>query len=216
MIDIDVQTAPPARAGDLWSTLTGRRSVRAFTPEQVPREVILRAVEAAGWAPSPHGRQPWRFVVVESAAARRRLADDMAATWTDQLALDGQGLDIVAIRRAKSQERLVSTPCLILPCLYVADLDRYPDADRTTAEFTMAVQSIGAAIQNLLLSVYADGYDAGWMCAPLFCPDIVRTSLGLDAALDPHAIITVGVAAKDPARRPGRPVEDLIATWLTD
>ena len=212
----DLLTRPATRPADLWSTLTGRRSVRAFEPDSVPRDVILRAVEAAGWAPSPHGRQPWRFVVVESASAKRRLADDMAATWTEQLSLDGQDASVIAIRRAKSQARLVATPTLIVPCLYVADLDRYPDEDRNAAEVTMAIQSIGAAIQNLLLSVYADGYDAGWMCAPLFCPDIVRSSLGLDAALDPHAIITVGIAAKDPVRRPRRPVEDLIPTWLTD
>ena len=211
----DVASRPGARSSDLWATFTGRRSVRAFAPDPVPRDVVLRAVEAAGWAPSPHGRQPWRFVVVESAAAKRCLADDMAATWTEQLSLDGQDPEIIAIRRAKSQERLVSTPCLIVPCLYVADLDRYPDHDRNAAEVTMAIQSIGAAIQNLLLSVYTDGYDAGWMCAPLFCPDIVRTSLGLDPALDPHAIITVGIAAKDPVRRPRRSAHDLIATWLT-
>lgn len=212
----DLLTRPSARAGDLWSTLTGRRSVRAFTPDSVPRGVITRAIEAAGWAPSPHGRQPWRFVVVESASAKRRLSDDMAATWTEQLALDGQDPEVIAIRRAKSQERLATTPCLIVPCLYVADLDRYPDADRNAAEETMAIQSIGAAIQNLLLSVYADGYDAGWMCAPLFCPHIVRSSLGLDAGLDPHAIITVGAAAKEPVRRPRRPVDDLVAAWITD
>ena len=212
----DLAMRPTARDGGLWSSFTGRRSVRVFAPDPVPREVIERAIEAAGWAPSPHGRQPWRFAVVESAAAKQRLAADMAATWTEQLALDGQVPEIIAIRRAKSQERLVSTPCLIVPCLYVADLDRYPDDERNAAEVTMAIQSIGSAIQNLLLSVYAEGYDTGWMCAPLFCPEIVRASLGLDPALDPHAIITIGIAAKDPVRRPRRPVDDLIATWLTD
>ena len=212
----DLLSSPTTRTADLWSTFTGRRSVRVFAPDPVPRAVIERAIEAAGWAPSPHGRQPWRFAVVESDAAKRQLAYDMAATWTEQLSLDGQDPGIIAIRRAKSQERLISTPCLIVPCLYVADLDRYPDDARNAAEVTMAIQSIGAAIQNLLLSVYADGYDAGWMCAPLFCPEIVQRSLGLDPTLDPHAIITVGIAAKEPVRRPRRPVEELIAAWLTD
>jgi nitroreductase len=77
----------------------------------------------------------------------------------------------------------------------------------------MAIQSIGAAIQNLLLSLYASGLDAGWMCAPLFCPDLVRDTLGLDASLIPHAMIPVGYAAKEPVRRPRMPIEALIAAW---
>ena len=77
----------------------------------------------------------------------------------------------------------------------------------------MAIQSIGAAIQNFLLSIYASGLDAGWMCAPLFCPDIVRAALGLDSTLDPQALIPVGHAAKDPVRRPRLSVAGLITSW---
>jgi nitroreductase len=77
----------------------------------------------------------------------------------------------------------------------------------------MAVQSIGAAIQNLLLTLYAEGVDGGWMCAPLFCPDVVRESLGLTETLHPQALIAVGYAVKDPVRRPRRPVEELIVDW---
>lgn len=78
----------------------------------------------------------------------------------------------------------------------------------------MAIQSLGAAVQNLLLSIYADGLDAGWMCAPLFCPDIVRAVCGIGNELEPHALIPVGHAARDPLRRPRLPVDDLIAGWL--
>jgi hypothetical protein len=48
------------------------------------------------------------------------------------------------------------------------------------------------------------------MCAPLFCPEVVVEALGLDPALIPHALITLGYAAKDPVRRPRRPLADLI------
>jgi coenzyme F420-0:L-glutamate ligase/coenzyme F420-1:gamma-L-glutamate ligase len=77
----------------------------------------------------------------------------------------------------------------------------------------MAVQSLGAAVQNLLLSLYAAGIDGGWMCAPLFCPDVVQAALGLDATLDPHALIAVGYAASDPVRRPRLPLDELIVDW---
>src|ERR671921_62830 len=191
----------------------GRRSVRAFERRPVPRAIVEEAIAAAGWAPSPHGRQPWRFVVVESQERRDALADAMAETWRTQLQLDGQDETIVEARLHKSRDRLQRAPVLIIPCLYLQGLDTYPDADRQQAEVTMAIQSLGAAVQNLLLSLYAAGVDGGWMCAPLFCPEVVQATLGLDATLDPHALIAVGYAASDPVRRPRLPLDELIVDW---
>lgn len=202
-----------ARSADFWEVIRGRRSVRAFSPDPVPREAIVAAIEAAGWAPSPHGRQPWRFAVLESSGRRQALADAMAETWRTQLMLDGQPDEVVLHRLERSKERLVTAPVLVIPCLYLQDLDVYPDADRQEAEQTMAIQSLGAAVQNFLLAIHRSGLDSGWMCAPLFCPDVVRKSLALDPALTPHALLPVGYAAKDPVRRPRRPVEELIAVW---
>jgi hypothetical protein len=51
------------------------------------------------------------------------------------------------------------------------------------------------------------------MCAPLFCPEVVQDALGLDATLDPHALIAVGYAASDPVRRSRLPLDDLIVDW---
>jgi PPOX class probable F420-dependent enzyme len=201
------------RPTDLAGIVQGRRSVRVFAPRPVAPELIRQTIAMAGWAPSPHGRQPWRFAVVERQERKLALADAMAATWQTQLELDGQDAEIVQIRLAKSRERMLTAPVLIVPCLYLADLDVYPDAERQAAETTMAIQSLGAAIQNLLLAIYAAGLDGGWMCAPLFCPDVVRESLGLDAALIPHALIPVGYAAKDPVRRDRLPLDQLIVSW---
>lgn len=200
-------------ATDLAAIVRGRRSVRSFRPDPVPREIIEQAIAAAGWAPSPHGRQPWRFAVIERADRRQALAEAMAASWRTQLQLDGQSAEVVQIRLDKSRQRLHEAPVLIVPCLYLSDLDVYPDADRQEAERVMAIQSLGAAVQNVLLTVYAAGLDAGWMCAPLFCPDLVREELGLAAELTPHALIPVGYPAKDPVRRPRLPVSDLIVSW---
>jgi F420 biosynthesis protein FbiB-like protein len=201
------------RPTDLDSLIRGRRSVRKLLPDPVPAEVIRGAIEAAGWAPSPHGRQPWRFAVIESAAVTERLAEAMTRAWQEQLALDGQDQAVIGIRLRKSQERITIAPVIVVACLYLADLDVYPDPDRAEAERIMAIQSLGAAVQNFLLHIYASGYDAGWMCAPLFSPDVVRNTLGLESGLIPHAMFPVGRAAADPVRRPRRPVDDLIATW---
>jgi nitroreductase len=51
-----------------------RRSIRRYSDEPVPREIIVELLEAARRAPSGNNSQPWRFIVVEDAALRTRLA----------------------------------------------------------------------------------------------------------------------------------------------
>ena len=198
---------------DLAEVVRGRASVRYFDGRPVPRDLLDRLVEAAAWAPSPHGRQPWRFAILTRAEAKLRLADAMGETWQQQLAFDGEPPEVIAARREGSRRRVVEAPALILPCLYTANLDHYPDPDRQAAETTMAVQSLGAAVQNMLLAAYALGLDTGWMCAPLFCPDVVRDVLGLAPGLIPHALIAVGYRGREPRRRPRLPLAELIALY---
>jgi nitroreductase len=62
----------------------------------------------------------------------------------------------------------------------------------------------------MLLTAYALGIDAGWMCAPLFCPEIVVGALDLDPQLIPHGLLAMGHAATDPKRRPRRPLGTLV------
>ena len=200
----------PSRSRQLFDVIRERSSVRAFAREAVPFALIKTAIEAAGWAPSPHGTQPWRFVVLESDEMRERLADAMASTWRDQLLLDGQSSDTVERRLQRSRDRLTQAPFVVVLCLSLGDAQFYPDSERTRAETLMAVQSLGAAAQNFLLALHAQGLDSGWMCGPLFCPGVVRTTLDLDPSLEPQAMFPIGRAAASPRRRPRRAVEELI------
>jgi F420 biosynthesis protein FbiB-like protein len=213
-LDAPDEAEGPSSLGMAFGQLVrARRSVRHFRPDPVPRLVVEALIAAAGWAPSPHGRQPWRFAVITRQEVKLALADAMGETWVQQLSLDGQDAEIIAARLAGSRRRLLTTPVLIVPCLYTAELDVYPDPDRQAAEELMAVQSLGAAIQNLLLAASDRGLDTGWMCAPLFCPEIVRDALELTPPLVPQAIITLGWAAQEPKRRGRLPVEALIARY---
>lgn len=207
------ETTRPERANSLAALLRGRRSVRQYLSTPVPRALIEQVLEAARWAPSPHGRQPWRFAVLTSSASKQRLADAMGETWRKNLEMDGQDEQIVRLRLEKSHQRILSAPALVLPCLYLEDLDRYPDERRQNDETIMAIQSLGAAIQNMLLAAYDLGLDGGWMCAPLFCPDVVCQALELDARLIPQALITLGYAAADPKRRERLPLNSLLVRF---
>jgi len=210
-IDTEIrQETHPNRSSDLAALLRSRRSVRSYQQRPVTREQLEQILEAARWAPSPHGRQPWRFVVLTRQESKVLLADRMGETWQRNLEMDKQDVATVNIRREKSRQRILNAPALIIPCLYLEDLDSYPDEQRQVDEKTMAIQSIGAAIQNMLLMAYDMGLDAGWMCAPLFCPEVVCDALGLNPRLIPQALITVGYAAADPKRRERLPLDGLI------
>ncbi len=203
----------PKRADNLAELIQGRRSVRQYQPTPVPRAMIEQVLEAARWAPSPHGRQPWRFVVLTRLEIKERLADFMGETWQKNLEMDREAEEIVKLRLEKSRQRILHAPALILPCLYLEDLDRYPDEQRQNDETTMAIQSLGAAVQNMLLTAYELGLDGGWMCAPLFCPEVVCRALDLDTRLLPQALITLGYAAADPKRRERLPLSSLIVRF---
>ena len=207
------QATLPARANNLAALLRGRRSVRKYSARSVAREHIEQIIEAARWAPSPHGRQPWRFVILTRPELKAQLAEQMGETWQQNLQMDGQDAEIVNVRLEKSRQRILNAPAMIIPCLYLEDLDRYPDEKRQADETIMAIQSLGAAIQNMLLMAYDLGLDAGWMCAPLFCPEVVCEALELDRRLIPHALITVGYAAADPLRRERLPLSTLIVRF---
>ena len=195
----------------ILDTIHGRRSVRRYLSKKVPDEIVDQVLEAARWAPSPHGRQPWRFAVLRREETRERLADAMGEEWRVNLEMDGQSAEIVERRLEGSRRRLLDAPVLVLLCLYLEDLDEYADVGRQRGETTMAVQSLGAAAQNALLAAYDLGLDGGWMCAPLFCPEKVIEALGLDPKLVPHALLTLGYAEGDPPKRRARQsLEDLV------
>lgn len=62
-----------ARAQALYAELARRRSVRAFSPRPVPRELVELAVRSAGTAPSGAHQQPWTWVVVSDAAVKAQI-----------------------------------------------------------------------------------------------------------------------------------------------
>jgi len=62
---------------DLLNLIRSRRSIRRYRSDAIPRDVVEWLLEAAACAPSAHNRQPWRFAVVTSPDAKKRLADAM-------------------------------------------------------------------------------------------------------------------------------------------
>ncbi len=87
-----------ARSENFYELMHRRRTVREFSAEDVPFELIERAIATAGTAPSGANMQPWRFVVVRDAEVKRRIREAaeaeerasyegrMPARWLNRLA----------------------------------------------------------------------------------------------------------------------------------
>ncbi len=191
--------------------INARRSIRAFTTAAVTADQLDGLVEAACAAPAPHHSRPWRFVTVTSAEGRQSLADGMGEAWRADLTNDGVAPDRIDELVTSSHQKIGSAPALILGCLTWDGLDRYPDPGRQRAEWGMALLSLGAAVENLMLTAADRGLASCWVAAPIFCPEAARDALALDEAWLPHALVLIG--HPDPAYvgrpRPPIPLDDL-------
>jgi F420 biosynthesis protein FbiB-like protein len=193
-------------SGAVPAFVEARRSIRAFTADPVPRELLDTLVTAACLAPAPHHSRPWRFVVVDTDAGKHALADGMGARWRQDLEADGAPAARIDELVDASHHKLTNAPALVVGCLTWNGLDRYPDETRQRAEWGMALLSLGAAVENLMLTAADHDLASCWVAAPIFCPAEARDALALDAEWLPHALVLLGRPDPDYVGRVRPPV----------
>jgi F420 biosynthesis protein FbiB-like protein len=116
----------------------------------------------------------------------------MGDRWRRDLEDDGVTPARVDELVGASHRKLTGAPALLLGCLTWEGLDRYPDEERQRAEWGMALLSLGAAVENLMLAAAAADLASCWVAAPIFCPAEARDALELPDDWLPHALVLVG------------------------
>ncbi len=197
---------------DFATLAKSRRSIRRYTDQPVERAVIEQILEIARWSPSAHNRQPFRFAVITTDEKKEHLARAMGKRLRDDLTADNAPSELIEKDVARSYARITGAAVLICLCMTLRDMDTYPDEKRSFNEQVMAIQSTAMAGQNLLLAAHELGVGACWMCAPLFCPEVVQTTLDLPTDWQPQALITLGYPAEE-RQRDRKPTEEL-TLWL--
>jgi coenzyme F420-0:L-glutamate ligase/coenzyme F420-1:gamma-L-glutamate ligase len=186
-----------------------RRSVRRFSAEPVPPELIEAAVAEALTAPAPHHTRPVRFVWLQTPDTRTRLLDRMKDQWRTDLAGDGRPADSIERRVARGQI-LYDAPEVVVPFLVPEGAHAYPDAARTDAEHTMFTVAVGAAVQALLVALAVRGVGSCWIGSTIFAADLVRAELDLPPDWEPLGAIAIGYAEEPPGMRDPADAGDLL------
>jgi len=164
------------------SVIKNRRSVRKYSKKEVSNELIIEILESAGYAPSCGNHQPWEFIVIKDSKTKKDL-----------------------IEAAYNQDWMLEAPVFIVACIN----NRLAGAVYGERGLRLyGVQSVGAAIENILLIARSLGLGSCWVgafseirvAAILQCPDYVR----------PCAIITIGYPAEEPTMPPRQPMDEYV------
>ena len=188
---------------DTFEAIAQRRSIRKFKSPPVPQEMIEQVLEAAIQAPSAKNRQPWHFVVVQG--EQRAEMVRVMREGIDFVA--GLGVDLGSARwTAQVMEQAPVTIFIYNPYgQYV--FGKPPDGqvwDPTD------IQSVGAAIQNMLLAAQALGLGTLWICDVFYATDQFAKWLERDDQL--VAAVSLGYPDEQPGPRPRKGAEQVV-TW---
>lgn len=187
---------------DVKQALLTRRSIRKYTDAPIAEDDLLEIIEAGLAAPSAVNYQPWYFVVIKSEAQRQellqvtgRVSKKLAPMLAERFPKHPQ----VVEETRRFVDDLGGAPVCVLA------FQGKPDYGKTEGSI---VQSVAAAIENMIIMAHAKGIGSCWLTA--------AQETGLDVELknryapergDLVAMISFGYPAhtpKEPARKAGR------------
>ncbi len=197
---------------DIVDAIYKRRSIRKFSEQEVSKELITKIIHAATQAPSSKNRQPWRFVVVSSDTAKLKMHAAMKSGLEREErepVLPGSKHYIDGARHTLKIMALAPFTIFVInpSCKYNA-----MPVDMEQQFYRMAdLQSIGASVQNMLISAANLQLGTLWICDFYFAYKEICQFLETDEQV--VAAISVGFPAENPIPRPRKSVDD-VTVWL--
>ena len=129
-----------------------RRSIRSYEATPIPRGLLNAVIEAGNEAPSAMNSQPWRFVVVEDQAAKRKL---LGAAMPQAKKLTEMVKDVDPVRYESIKKRYAELPD---PIYYSA-----PTIVFVIGNGRYAAHSCPLACENMMLAAHSLGLGSIWV-----------------------------------------------------
>lgn len=191
----------------LMQIVRERRSIRRFKPEVPEKELLLKMLEAARYAPSATNLQPWKFFVV----TKPQVKDRMAGVVSDKLS----SLNAANLSRAMGESEKVkefgreyflffrSAPAVIAtffkPYPVAASLGYESNSDSAEKMRMLGIESASAAVQNMLLAAHSLGLGGCWLDGPLVARTELEELLNVDEPWRLMCLVAVGYPENIPS-----------------
>lgn len=142
---------------EFMDIVKGRRSIRKFTNEPVPKDKLEYCMEAALWAPSGQNLQPWLFVVLRKDEDIKFLIDTLGTTaFSERKKLEQRFKNNPEIvdETMEFERAMGGSHCIVLAFLR----KKYSEGDTPSC-----IESVAAAMQNFVLAAYEQGLATCWV-----------------------------------------------------
>ncbi len=205
---------------DLFDAIQGRKSIRRFKQAEVPDEVIRKILDAGRLAPSANNTQPWSFRVIKDRAVLKKMAEvvrEMVDRMVPYAESEKQAQRLAAYK-SNYYVFFENAPVVLAVFMeaYDAGTNRlltkmgYSPEDIQRLRPLPGLQSVSAAIENMLLACHALGYGSCWMTGPLVAQEAFEKLLGYGKEKYIAALLPVGAPDEDPPARSRKPLEEIV------
>jgi nitroreductase len=179
---------------DVIEAINRRRSVRAFKPDPVPREVLEAIMQSTLWAPSWENTQPWEFAVLggnvmknvkEALAAMGQAGEKpqldfpwpkFTGRYMDRLKVDGRRL-VRELGLQKDNREAMRRWRMSMRMFFDAPNGVVMYMDSSLSQWSLV--DMGIAAENLMLAAWHHGVGTCALAAAVAYPDVLRSLLDL-------------------------------------
>jgi nitroreductase len=180
----------------LFEVMYTCRAMRRLKPDAVPRELLVKLIDAANQAPSGSNMQSARWIIVQDPAQRAKLAELNRRGVEAYVSPQANQPTALPHQSAGKRQRMLDAvlwqkdhmheiPALIVACYEFG-------VKVTGAEAARAAGSVWPGVQNLLLAARALGLGAAPTTLGLMDRAAVAEALGLPETVAAFCLIPVG------------------------
>lgn len=207
---------------EVIEAIYARKSVRKFKDKVVPKEDILKMLEAATEAPSPKHQQNWNFVVLTNREMINKMCDIVTASHErlGELAKSEKDRKIhmsvikyyTCFKNAPVVVMVYGSEYKMIEYKILKENNALQEVLDMLVSPQSAAQGIGAAVENFLLAATEMGYGTCYMTGPTHAKAEIEELIGFDKpGYELMSMISLGVADENTTPKPPRkPIEEVV------